>query len=98
MPRGGAKPGERRGGRAKGTPNIATADVRAAVAKFTNGTVNEVLAMWRKIAADDNLASKARAIELWARIAALVCPRPTEITGQDGGPVVIEIVKLAEGE
>lgn len=31
MPRGGSKPGERRGGRQKGTPNRASADLRAII-------------------------------------------------------------------
>lgn len=34
MPRGGAKPGERRGGRQKGTPNKVTADVRELAQKY----------------------------------------------------------------
>ena len=31
----GAKPGERRGGRQKGTPNKATADIKALAQKYT---------------------------------------------------------------
>ena len=31
MPRGGSRPGERRGGRKKGTPNKLTADVKACI-------------------------------------------------------------------
>jgi hypothetical protein len=31
MPRGGSRPGERRGGRKKGVPNKLTAEVRAAI-------------------------------------------------------------------
>jgi len=82
--------GVRIGGRQKGTPNKTTADVREAVAKFTNGTVKEVLVMWREIAASENRAERARAIELWVKIAALVIPRPTEVTGENGGPIVVK--------
>jgi hypothetical protein len=35
MPRGGSKPGERRGGRKKGTPNKRTAERQAAIAAIT---------------------------------------------------------------
>ncbi len=38
MPRGGSKPGERRGGRQKGTPNKLTADITGAI----EGALNAV--------------------------------------------------------
>ncbi len=38
MPRGGSKPGERRGGRQKGTPNKLTADIKGAI----EGALNAV--------------------------------------------------------
>lgn len=41
MPRG-AKPGQRFGGRAKGTPNKATADVRALAQQYTARVIEEL--------------------------------------------------------
>lgn len=47
MPRGGAKKGERRGGRQKGTPNKLTADARQAVALAFQGVGGvEALTQW----------------------------------------------------
>ncbi len=42
MPAGGSKPGERRGGRKKGTPNKATANAREAIAQFVDGNASRL--------------------------------------------------------
>lgn len=42
MARGGSRPGERRGGRRKGTPNKATADVRALAQRYAPAAVKEL--------------------------------------------------------
>lgn len=38
----GSKPGERRGGRKKGTPNKATAEVKALAGKYTEAAIKEL--------------------------------------------------------
>ena len=48
MPRGGSRPGERRGGRKKGTPNKLTANVRAARAAFADAGGKDYLVMVAK--------------------------------------------------
>lgn len=50
MPRG-ARPGERRGGRTKGTPNKITAEARAAIATFVEGNAHR-LQVWLDLVAD----------------------------------------------
>ena len=47
-PKGGSKPGERRGGRQKGTPNKLTADIKSAI-----------LAAFNKVGGEDYLAIQA---------------------------------------
>jgi hypothetical protein len=46
MPRG-SSPGERRGGRQKGTPNKATADVKEAAQAFTTDAINTLAEIMR---------------------------------------------------
>jgi hypothetical protein len=84
-------------GRKPGGQNKTTAEVKAVMTAFVTETMHEVLVLWREIATSANNADKARAVELWARIANLVCPKATEVSGADGGPVVVEIVKYQEG-
>ena len=43
----GSKPGERRGGRQKGTPNRVTAELKAAFQKHGDGLVDALLALTR---------------------------------------------------
>lgn len=38
----GSKPGERRGGRKAGTPNKATADIKALAQEYTKDAINEL--------------------------------------------------------
>lgn len=47
MPRGGSKPGQRRGGRKAGVPNKATADVRDAAQLFTRSAVAVLASIMR---------------------------------------------------
>lgn len=50
MPGGGSKPGERRGGRQKGTPNKITRDARAAIGRFVDKNTNRLQGWLDKIA------------------------------------------------
>jgi hypothetical protein len=47
MPGGGSKPGERRGGRAKGTPNKVTAEVKAYAGRYTKEAITDLVAIAR---------------------------------------------------
>jgi hypothetical protein len=64
--RGGSKPGERRGGRAKGVPNKATADVRAAAQRYTVEAIEMLASIMRngeseaaRVAAADKILDRA---------------------------------------
>lgn len=47
MPRGGAKPGERRGGRKAGVPNKATASLKALALPYTSEALQVLAAIMR---------------------------------------------------
>ena len=77
----GSKPGERRGGRQKGTPNKVTADIKALCQEHTPSMIKELA----------RLALKAQSEQ--ARVAAIkeLLDRghgksPQAITGANGGP------------
>ena len=86
MPRGGSKPGERRGGRRKGTPNKATAGLKAAFQEHDKALVKGLLALTKSD--DENIRLKAIQACLdrgWGK--------PTQsVTGEDGEyPAITEI-------
>lgn len=54
MARGGSKPGERRGGRKKGTPNKVTIDVRARIEKYA-----DPVGFWIKVAQGEKFKAGA---------------------------------------
>ena len=77
MPRG-SKPGERRGGRKKGTPNRMTASARAAFEMaFAGAGGVKALREWAK-------ANQTEFYKLYARLI------PVEHSGIDGGPIATE--------
>lgn len=72
MPRGGSKPGERRGGRQKGTPNKMTAGVKAALtAAFEQMGGVPFLVRW-------GTANPTEFFALWGKML------PTEVANADG--------------
>jgi hypothetical protein len=74
MPRG-SRPGERRGGRKKGTPNKATASVKAALLDAFDGTGGvKSLTDWGK-------ENRTEFYKLLVRVI------PVEVTGEGGGPI-----------
>lgn len=89
----GSKPGERRGGRRKGTPNKATADVRAAVALMAQRNVGKLEGWLTRVAKKQ----PAKAADIFLRALEYHIPKlgRTEHTGKDGAAVVIEIHKIA---
>ena len=81
----GSKPGERRGGRAKGTPNKVTADARAAIAKFVDGNAHRLQDWLDQIAEGD----PERAFTLFQSVIEYHVPKlaRSELTGAGGTPL-----------
>jgi hypothetical protein len=80
-------------GRPKGSPNRATADVRAAIAAFAEGNAHK-LQDWLDRVADGSGGVKpdpAKAADLYLRAIEYHIPKlaRTEVTGDGGGPVEI---------
>ena len=86
MPTGSA-PGERRGGRQKGTPNRATAARVVAIAASGMTPLDYLVSVYR-----DETASRAERLEAASKAAPYVHPRlaAVELTGGDGGPIQVE--------
>ena len=81
----GSKPGERRGGRKKGTPNKATAGLKAALQKHEGDLVTALV----KLTKDDDPRVRLGAINAcfdrgWGKPA-------QSVTGDAGGPVTIVV-------
>lgn len=89
MPRG-SKPGERRGGRKKGTPNKATAESRAVFAAMFGRLAPEAEG-WVRAAAEKD---PARGAELTLRMAEFHIPKLSraEVTGEGGG--ALEVMRI----
>lgn len=79
----GSKPGERRGGRKKGTPNKATANAREAFAQLVEGNVGRAQEWLDRVASQDG--PKA-ALQLFLDMAEFHVPKlaRTEFSGPDG--------------
>lgn len=60
MPRGGAKPGERRGGRRKGTPNKVTSELKAALGQGGADLRASILAAYESVGGTKYLEGVAR--------------------------------------
>jgi hypothetical protein len=75
-------------GRVKGVPNKATADVRTAIAELAQANVSRCQAWLDDIASID----PAKALDLYLRMLEYHVPKlaRSEVTGRDGGPVVIQ--------
>jgi|SRR5262245_3674853 len=83
MPGGGAKPGERRGGRKKGTPNRTTATLRALAADHTDLALERLV----RILKNDGAPAAAH-ISAAREVLDRAYGRPAQaITGPEGGPV-----------
>jgi hypothetical protein len=92
MPRG-AHPGERRGGRQKGTPNRKT----IAVADRLEALGCDPIEGMAKIAMDEKAELSLRA-QMYKELAQYVAPKrkAVEITGEDGDPFQMELKSLIE--
>lgn len=88
MPRG-SRPGERRGGRQPGTPNKATASIRALAQEHTGEAIEKLVYLMRH--AESEAARIAAIKELLDRAHG----RPTQpISGEEGGPVAITGIRV----
>lgn len=86
--------GVKTGGRAKGTPNRATADVREAIATLLQSNVEHMSGWLTQVAADD----PGKALDLVVKLAEYHIPKlaRSEVSGPEGGPqeVVHSLVPL----
>jgi len=92
-PNRGSKPGERRGGRAPGTPNKVTTEFRETVRRLLDDNA-ENFGRWLTLVAegdgsDGGKPDPAKALDLIAKLAEYAAPKlnRTEVTGPDGGAV-----------
>lgn len=87
------KQSENNRGRPKGSPNRATADVRAAIAIFAEGNAHKLQVWLDRVAngSDGIKPDPAKAADLYLRAIEYHIPKlaRTEVTGQDGGPVEV---------
>ena len=88
MSRGGSKPGERRGGRCKGTPNKKT----MAVAEVLGELGLDPIKQMGQIAMDERIEVSIR-VQVLKELCQYIAPKrkAVEITGEDGGPLELEI-------
>lgn len=89
MPRGGAKPGERRGGRSKGTPNKRTLRTRDELWAYIEQAGPRANPFQRLV--DRMVSTESEAIEITCAqaLADRLLPKlkAIEHTGKDGGPI-----------
>lgn len=114
MPKGRVKGSPKVGGRAKGTPNRTTTDVRMAIAKVLEDNT-ENFGKWLAMVAEGKVGSyvdgrgksrsvylvkpdPARAVEIAMGMAEYHIPKlaRTEVTGANGGPVVVQSSPIDE--
>lgn len=86
-PKNTGKFGKGNPGKPKGAINKTTADVRQAIAMLAESSAPKVQE-WLQVVANDD---PAKALDLWLKMIEYHIPKlaRTELTGKDGGPVVI---------
>jgi hypothetical protein len=89
------------GGSRKGKPNKATADVRAAIAGIAEGMAHKVQGWIEQVAEGHGgrQPDPARAAELYLRAIEYHIPKlaRSEVVGDGGGPVVLQVTSLDTG-
>jgi hypothetical protein len=80
--------GHKTGGRAKGVPNKLTADVRAVFAGIMERNAEKCEGWIAQVAATDPF----KATDLLLRLAEFHVPKlaRSEVTGKDGGPLIVQ--------
>ena len=88
MSRGGSKPGERRGGRCKGTPNKRT----LAVAEVLGELGLDPIKQMGQIAMDERIEVSIR-VQVLKELCQYIAPKrkAVAVTGDKGGPLVLKI-------
>jgi hypothetical protein len=86
--------GKKTGGRQAGTPNKSTQAAREAIARFVDGNSDKLQEWLDQIAAEKGPQA---AFECFASMLEYHVPKlaRTELTGQDGQPLVVEITQFA---
>lgn len=82
----GAAPGERRGGRQKGTPNRITADIKALAQEYGPEAIATIVGIMRN--SENDTARLAASKEIVDRGYGKAM-QGVELTGKDGAPVAI---------
>ena len=94
----GFKPGEVTNpkGRPAGVPNKLTTDLRNIIKEFAEKNAAKACELWHEVAADD----PARAVNIWLDALEYVTPKlqRSELTGADGGALVVKVVKLHDDD
>lgn len=88
---GGSKKGERRGGRKKGTPNKATAELREQLAALNCDPLEATVRIARRAEKKGNLELAGR---LYAELLQYVAPKrkAVEISGANGDDLKLELI------
>ena len=84
-------------GRPAGVPNKATQDARAAIAAFVDGNAHRLTGWLDQVASGDPThdvkPNPAKAFEMFQSVVEYHIPKlaRTEVSGKDGGPVVLQL-------
>jgi len=90
------------GGRPKGSPNKATQGAREAIAAFVDGNAHRLTGWLDQVAngdpENDIKPNPIKAFEMFQSVVEYHVPKlaRTEVTGKDGGPVVVAATTLDE--
>ena len=90
------------GGRPKGSPNKATQGAREAIAAFVDGNAHRLTGWLDQVAhgdpENDIKPNPIKAFEMFQSVVEYHVPQlaRTEVTGKDGGPVVVAATTLDE--
>jgi hypothetical protein len=95
MAGGGAKPGQRRGGRKPGSRNKATRDFQALVNSYAEPAISVLVEVMNDKEAPHAARANAANSLLRKSIPDL---QSTKVTGSDDGPLIIQVVKFADAK
>lgn len=93
-----AKRPQPKGGTRKGRPNKATANAKEAIARFVDSNSDRLQEWLDEIAADPKQGARA-AFECFKDLLEYHVPKlaRTEVTGENGGAIIVNIHKLTSG-
>jgi hypothetical protein len=94
MPRG-SKPGERRGGRKKGTPNKVTADIASTMARLKCDPIEAMIRCATKLESQQDWAAAGR---IYSDLAEYIHPKrkAVELMGQGGNEIVVRVLRTED--